>query len=210
MNANLLHDLIFYVMYASIVIALVIIIERALYFTYTRRQAQQLAEALSSTATPDVGGCRKSLALTIARPILTQRAQGADRDTLNDVMEAQYLLSKPCMTRSLWILETIVTAAPLLGLLGTIMGIIDTFKALATSGVSDPGQVSASMGTALYATGLGIAIALLCLVGNNFLQSRMERISELLKVVMIKAGSAVVGTAPSRAQATSVVGLQRA
>jgi biopolymer transport protein ExbB len=41
----------------------------------------------------------------------------------------------------------------------------------------------------LYATGLGIAIALLCLVGNNYLQSRMERINELLKVLLIRAGT---------------------
>ncbi|WP_240336297.1 MotA/TolQ/ExbB proton channel family protein, partial [Klebsiella aerogenes] len=47
--------------------------------------------------------------------------------------------------------------APLLGLLGTVMGIIETFKALAASGVSEPSLVSAGMGTALYATGLGIA-----------------------------------------------------
>ena len=95
------------------------------------------------------------------------------------------------MSRGLWMLETVVTAAPLLGLLGTILGIMDTFKALSASGVSDASMVSAGMGTALYATGLGIAIALLCLVGNNYLQSRMERINELLKVLLIRAGSPV-------------------
>ena len=200
MNANILHDLIFYVMYGAIVVAVAIIIERTLYFAYTRRQAHQLAVTLSSDAVPDISDCRKSLALSVITPILVQRTQGASRDTLNDVMETQYLLSKPDITRSLWILDTIVTAAPLLGLLGTIMGIIDTFKALATSGVSDPGQVSASMGTALYATGLGIAIALLCLVGNNFLQSRVERINELLKVVMIHAGGALIGATAERQQ----------
>lgn len=200
MNANILHDLIFYVMYGAIIVAVAIIIERTLYFAYTRRQAHQLAVTLSSDAVPDISDYRKSLALSVITPILAQRAQGAGRDTLNDVMETQYLLSKSDITRSLWMLDTIVTAAPLLGLLGTIMGIIDTFKALATSGVSDPGQVSASMGTALYATGLGIAIALLCLVGNNFLQSRVERINELLKVVMIHAGGALIGTAADRQQ----------
>ena len=68
---------------------------------------------------------------------------------------------------------------------------MDTFKALSASGVSDASMVSAGMGTALYATGLGIAIALLCLVGNNYLQSSLERINELLKVLLIRAGSPV-------------------
>lgn len=67
------------------------------------------------------------------------------------------------------------------------MGIIETFKALSAAWVSEPSLVSAGMGTALFATGQGIAIALLCLVGNNYLQSRMERINKLLKVILIRA-----------------------
>ncbi|HFK7187360.1 MotA/TolQ/ExbB proton channel family protein [Serratia odorifera] len=194
MNANLLHDIIFYVMYAALVIALVIIIERALYFAYTQRQARRLEQALTPQVRraddlPQALIQRNSLPLAVILPVLEQKHQADDRETLGDVIDAQYLLSKPPMSRGLWLLETIVTAAPLLGLLGTVMGIIETFKALAASGVSEPSLVSAGMGTALYATGLGIAIALLCLVGNNYLQSRMERINELLKVLLIRAGT---------------------
>lgn len=194
MNANLLHDIIFYVMYAALAIALVIIIERALYFTYTQRQARRLEQALTldvhrTADLPDELTQRNSLPLAVISPVLEQKHRAGDREAIGDLIDAQYLLSKPLMARGLWLLETIVTAAPLLGLLGTVMGIIETFKALAASGVSEPSLVSAGMGTALYATGLGIAIALLCLVGNNYLQSRMERINELLKVLLIRAGA---------------------
>ncbi|CAI1856505.1 MotA/TolQ/ExbB proton channel family protein [Serratia liquefaciens] len=194
MNANLLHDIIFYVMYAALAIALVIIIERALYFTYTQRQASRLEQALTldvhrTADLPDELTQRNSLPLAVISPVLEQKHRAGDREAIGDLIDAQYLLSKPLMARGLWLLETIVTAAPLLGLLGTVMGIIETFKALAASGVSEPSLVSAGMGTALYATGLGIAIALLCLVGNNYLQSRMERINELLKVLLIRAGA---------------------
>ncbi len=194
MNANLLHDIIFYVMYAALAIALVIIIERALYFAYTQRQACRLEQALTldvhrTADLPDELTQRNSLPLAVISPVLEQKHRAGDREAIGDLIDAQYLLSKPLMARGLWLLETIVTAAPLLGLLGTVMGIIETFKALAASGVSEPSLVSAGMGTALYATGLGIAIALLCLVGNNYLQSRMERINELLKVLLIRAGA---------------------
>ncbi len=194
MNANLLHDIIFYVMYAALAIALVIIIERALYFAYTQRQARRLEQALTldvhrTADLPDELTQRSSLPLAVISPVLEQKHCAGDREAIGDLIDAQYLLSKPLMARGLWLLETIVTAAPLLGLLGTVMGIIETFKALAASGVSEPSLVSAGMGTALYATGLGIAIALLCLVGNNYLQSRMERINELLKVLLIRAGA---------------------
>lgn len=194
MDANLLHDIIFYVMYASLVIALVIMIERALYFAWTQRQARRLEQALTSQVRrasdlPDALTQRSSLPWSVIQPVLEQKHDTTDRSALDDMMESQFLLSKGQMGRGLWLLETIVTAAPLLGLLGTVMGIIETFKALAASGVSEPSLVSAGMGTALYATGLGIAIALLCLVGNNYLQSRMERINELLKVLLIRAAA---------------------
>ena len=146
------------------------------------RRASDLPESLTG---------RSSLPLTLILPVLEKKQTAEDREAMSDLIDAQYLLSKPQMSRGLWMLETVVTAAPLLGLLGTILGIMDTFKALSASGVSDASMVSAGMGTALYATGLGIAIALLCLVGNNYLQSRMERINELLKVLLIRTGSPV-------------------
>lgn len=192
MNANDLHDIIFYAMYASLVAALIIIIERGLFFAYTRRQTTRLLRALTADIRhlhdlPAELSQRNSLPATLIAPLLPQVAN-RDRDELNDLIDTQYLQCKPQMTRGLWLLETIVTAAPLLGLLGTIMGIIETFKALSAAGISDPSQVSAGMGTALYATGLGIAIALVCLLGNNFLQSRMEHINEALKVLLLRAG----------------------
>lgn len=192
MNATLMHDVIFYVMYFSLAAALVIIIERAIWFAWTRRQASRLAAILTpeTHALPESATRRSSVPLRAVQPVLARKAQ-ASAEALSDEVDAQYLLSKSAMTRGLWLLETVVTAAPLLGLLGTVMGIIDTFKALAASGVSDASQVSAGMGTALYATGLGIAIALVCLVSNNFLQNRMERINELLKVLLLRAATPV-------------------
>ena len=92
------------------------------------------------------------------------------------------------LSHSLWILEAVVAGAPLLGLLGTIMGIIDTFKALAEAGVSDPGEVSRGIGTALYATALGIAIALVGMVFNSHLQDRLELINDNLKMLLLRAG----------------------
>lgn len=166
MDANLLHDIIFYVMYAALAIALVIIIERTLYFAYTQRRARWLEQALTpdvrrAADLPDELTQRNSLPMAVIAPVLAQKHRAGDREAIGDLIDAQYLLSKPPMARGLWLLETVVTAAPLLGLLGTVMGIIETFKALAASGVSSR-AVSAGMGTALYATGLGIAIALLC------------------------------------------------
>ncbi|RRW47408.1 MotA/TolQ/ExbB proton channel family protein [Pseudomonas luteola] len=192
MNTDLLHDITFYVMYGAIAIALFVIIERSLYFAYTRRQARQLeslltAKVRSDRDLPESFTRRESLPLTMVRPVLAQKAQRGTRKELDEIIEAQYLATRAPLARSLWIIETITTAAPLLGLLGTILGIIDTFKALASAGVSDPGQISAGIGTALFATGLGIAIALGCVVFHNFFQDRLERINDQLKILLIRA-----------------------
>ncbi|EFQ64404.1 MotA/TolQ/ExbB proton channel family protein [Pseudomonas lactucae] len=194
MDMNLLHDITFYVMYAAMAIAVFIAIERGIYFAYVRRQARALAEVLGANVhserdLPQALTRRDSLALNMVLPVLAQKASHGSRKDLDDVIETQYLSTRAPLARSLWIIETITTAAPLLGLLGTILGIIDTFKALATAGVSDPGQISGGIGTALFATGLGIAIALFCVVFHNFFQDSLERINDQLKILLIRAAS---------------------
>jgi biopolymer transport protein ExbB len=69
----------------------------------------------------------------------------------------------------------------LLGLLGTILGIISTFVALATSGVSDSERVAAGIGTALFATALGIGIATCAVVALNWLNNRTEVLCDRFK-----------------------------
>lgn len=89
--------------------------------------------------------------------------------------------------RGLWVLETIVTAAPLMGLLGTITGMMQSFKVIGASNLVAPTQVTAGVAQALIATALGLLIALFALFGFNFfarLQSRaldrMERLGSRL------------------------------
>lgn len=202
MNTNLMHDVTFYVMYGALAIAVFIIIERSLYFAFVRKQARKLYAQLtpamqSERSLSEDLTARKSLPMSMVSEVLKQKATAGTRQDLDDVIETQYLNTRAPLARSLWIIETITTAAPLLGLLGTILGIIDTFKALASAGVSDPGQISAGIGTALYATGLGIAIALFCVVFHNLFQDRLERINDQLKMLLIRAS---MGARTSTAQ----------
>jgi biopolymer transport protein ExbB len=89
--------------------------------------------------------------------------------------------------RGLWVLETIVTAAPLMGLLGTITGMMQAFKVIGGAGLVAPTQVTSGVAQALIATALGLMIALFALFAFNFYsrtQSRaldqMERIGSRL------------------------------
>jgi len=80
--------------------------------------------------------------------------------------------------RWLWVLETIVTAAPLLGLLGTIAGMIRAFKLFGNQGLVDPIGVTGGVAEALIATAVGLFIALLALFAFNFFSARQAQIMD--------------------------------
>ena len=91
------------------------------------------------------------------------------------------------LARGLWVLETVVTAAPLMGLLGTITGMMQAFKVIGGSGLVAPTEVTAGVAQALIATALGLLIAIFALFGFNFYArmqtqalDRMERLGSRL------------------------------
>ncbi|BEV13466.1 MotA/TolQ/ExbB proton channel family protein [Herbaspirillum sp. DW155] len=189
---QLLHELAFYLMYACAALAIFVIVERGLFFGYTMRQATGLERAMTHAVQhlqelPAGLTTRPSLPLALVSDILAEKHHLHTEKDLEDFSESVYIAKRGEVQQRLWILDTIVTAAPLLGLLGTILGIIDTFKALAVQGVSDPGQVSQGIGTALYATALGIGIAVVGMFFFNLFQERIERINDHLKVLMLRA-----------------------
>jgi biopolymer transport protein ExbB len=85
------------------------------------------------------------------------------------------------MGRGLWLLETIVTAAPLLGLLGTIVGMMHSFKLIGGDGLVNPSGVTGGVAQALIATAIGLVIALLALFAFNFFSRRIDRLMDELE-----------------------------
>ena len=92
-------------------------------------------------------------------------------------MEEQGAREASLLTHRLGSLDTIVTIAPLLGLLGTVTGMISAFHVIARQqGMSTPTAITGGVAEALIATATGIAIAIVTLVGYNHLQERIKRI----------------------------------
>ncbi len=85
--------------------------------------------------------------------------------------EAQ--LIETLLSRRLWLLETTVTAAPLLGLMGTIAGMMHAFQLIGANGLVNPTGVTGGVAQALIATALGLLIALVSLFGFNYF-SRLQ------------------------------------
>lgn len=86
------------------------------------------------------------------------------------------------MKRGLVALDTIITASPLLGLLGTIIGMMDSFKIMASTGLGQPHAVTGGVAEALIATATGITIAVITLFPYNYFLSRIERETDLIEV----------------------------
>jgi len=101
--------------------------------------------------------------------------------------EQEGRLIDQALSRGFWVLETVVTAAPLLGLLGTITGMMGAFQIIGGKGLVEPTGITGGVAQALIATAAGIFIALVTLFGFNFfsrLQSQtldeMERLGTRL------------------------------
>lgn len=90
-------------------------------------------------------------------------------------MEAAAQGEIPLLKNRLGALDTIVTLAPLLGLLGTVVGMIGSFDVMSEAGMGQPHAVTGGVAEALIATATGLLIAILTLVPYNYFTSRAER-----------------------------------
>ena len=108
--------------------------------------------------------------------------------------EADMLLQR--MNRFMPVLDTMITIAPLLGIFGTVLGIISSFEMLGTSGIADPKLVTAGIAQALITTATGLGIAIFAVIPYNYFNSRinhaihiMEKYATSLEVVYKKLGN---------------------
>jgi biopolymer transport protein ExbB len=191
MNFNLLHEVVLVAMALLFAVAIAVIIERLIYYIFVDRSRKLLVAAMASRNPLDLQAELERVAVgPHARRVAGVGAlKTADPERFDLKVQALYLTQQGSVKRLLWLIDTTITLSPLLGLLGTILGIIDTFTALAAQGVSDPQAVSQGIGTALFATAAGIGIAVFCLVFNNYFNERVERVNEQLKVLALEYAS---------------------
>lgn len=94
--------------------------------------------------------------------------------SLTNALEMASVEELKKMRRFLSVLDTIITLAPLLGILGTVIGIINSFDMLGVSSALHPQVVSKGISQALITTATGLIIAILTLMPYNYFLSRMR------------------------------------
>lgn len=111
-------------------------------------------------------------------------------------MESEANLMIQRMHRYMPVLDTMITVAPLLGIFGTVLGIIGSFKILGSNGIADPKLVTSGIAQALITTAAGLGISIIAVIPYNYFNTRMnkaihvmEKYATNLEVVYEKLGN---------------------
>ena len=159
-------------------IALTVVLERAVWWfrQKTLRQSSKLEKAFGFIENGDLKEASE-LTRTSQDPRLRTLWHGLNHHhtTMQSALQVASGLEIQRASRFLGVMDTIITLAPLLGLLGTVTGIMGAFNAVGQNGL-DPESVSAGIGEALIATACGLSIAMGTLIPYNWFTSKVEHL----------------------------------
>jgi biopolymer transport protein ExbB len=166
---------------ASSVIALTVVIER-LYFWRRLRSQAVVSRILALVAEGDLPQAAQE-ASTSRHPVARVLGAGiASKHLLpGAAMQAAAQAELSQARRYLPVLDTVITLAPLLGLLGTITGMISAFGIVSEAGLGQPHAITGGIAEALIATATGLLIAIMTLIPYNYLRSKVEQLTDLLE-----------------------------
>jgi biopolymer transport protein ExbB len=165
-------DGVLYILAVLLLIALAVMIDRFWSLRSTILRGKSIIEATAGHATLNRSDLDLLLrhAGTLPEAALLETAiRHLDRacgEQMTNRLDESIMLIAPQLDKRLWVLDTVVTLAPLLGLFGTIIGMFHAFSVLAQPGHA-PSDVTAGVADALVATAFGIFIAMLGLMIMN-------------------------------------------
>ena len=110
---------------------------------------------------------------------------------ISGILHREYSLSKAMesaadeeisrMRRFMGVLDTMITVAPLLGIFGTVIGIIESFDMLGAVGIEHPEAVTGGIAQALITTASGLGIAIVTVFPYNYFNSRIDRAARIIE-----------------------------
>src|SRR5215470_15611334 len=110
------------------------------------------------------------------------RHKSDSMEYLSDLTEDKRFEELEALKGPLWVLGTVSSSAPFIGLFGTVVGIVKAFHNMALMGSGGFSVVAAGISEALIATALGLAVAIIAVIFFNYFQTRVERIEAALTI----------------------------
>ncbi len=175
--------LVMYPLLACSVIALSVIIDRTLFWVRQSllRSPSLVDEILELYRCGDLEairkkttGCKDFVVKVLVSGIVHRKF------SMVKAMESAATEEIKRMRRFMPVLDTMITVAPLLGIFGTVLGIISSFEILGSAGIEQPQAVTAGIAQALITTAAGLGIAIIAVFPYNYFNSRVE--NEILTI----------------------------
>jgi biopolymer transport protein ExbB len=166
---------------ASSLIAVTVILERfAFWHSLRKHEVDRRILALAAEGdfkqAMDVAGASRHPVARVLHAGLRSRDIGPGH-----AMEAAAQAELRNLRRNLPVLDTIITLAPLLGLLGTITGMISAFGIVSEAGLGQPHAITGGIAEALIATATGLLVAIVTLIPYNYFRARMEEMTTMIE-----------------------------
>lgn len=176
-----------------LMVVLAVAIERTVFFMRAAPSARLLERTLPTVDLRQEGLLRQLAArfrTTIFGDTLRAIAEAPDLDAddMDRYVDEAIVRTLPTLDKYLWLLDAAVTLGPLIGLLGTIIGITESFNVLSAAGPNVQ-AVTGGVGHALIATGCGLAVAIVGVAANSFFTKRVRQCTlqlDLLKLTCVK------------------------
>lgn len=165
------------------VLALVLVAFRAAFLRSASSASEKILTGIRSYIVDhDIAGamdlCKKFKGSTSRVVSATLRNLDRDRDHLEDIVAESILHESPVLNRFGALIIVIAAVTPLLGLLGTVTGMISTFDIITEFGTGDPKLLSGGISVALVTTQLGLIVAIPALILGNLLSGWSNRIKD--------------------------------
>jgi len=165
------------------VLAMILISFRALFLRSASSASEKILSGINKYIIEhDVAGaqewCKKFKGSTSRVVSATLRNLERDRDHLEDIVAESILHESPVLNRFGAVIIVIAAVTPLLGLLGTVTGMISTFDIITEFGTGDPKLLSGGISVALVTTQLGLIVAIPALILGNLLSGWSNRIKD--------------------------------
>ena len=157
-----------------------------------RKKAEQILDTWLSGRAEEamqMAAARKSVLARVLQAVFSGiQAKPEDHTYAEELGRQTAILELSAMTDRLRLLEIVVQAAPMLGLLGTVIGMINAFSALSLAeGAADPAALAEGIWTALTTTAVGLAIALVAYFLASWFEGRIDRERSMMEALISAA-----------------------
>ena len=164
-----------------LLITLTVIVERLYFYHRVLKSGDALERDLRDVGYQEKGKLKQleehySETLQVALITTSLKSDVKETEAMDRQLEESIMWQLPKIDRSIWLLDTSVTLAPLMGLLGTIIGMVHAFDVLGTSGSTEntTKMVTGGIAEALVATGGGLLIAIIAVLFLNHFNKRVR------------------------------------